>query len=239
MTNGDASDTVAVIPARGGSKRVLRKNIREFHGRPMLSWSIEAALASKCFGQVIVSTDDEEIAEVARACGAEVPFMRPAELSGDHVATNPVAAHAVNWLRQNGGDPGFVCCIYATAPFLSVEDLCCGFDLIEQTGGDYVFPVTTFDFPIQRAIRVRETGQVEMFQPEHFSTRSQDLEEAYHDAGQFYWGKASSWIEEKPVFSSNSWPLKIPRSRVQDIDTEEDWQRAEQQFQTFYSEEVK
>ena len=230
MKSEDKSNAVAVIPARGGSKRVLRKNIRDFHGRPMLSWSIEAALASKCFGQVIVSTDDEEIAEVARACGAEVPFIRPIELSGDHVATIPVVAHAVNWLRQNGSPPGFVCCIYATAPFLSVEDLCRGFDLIQQTGGDYVFPVTMFDFPIQRAIRVKETGQVEMFQPEHFSTRSQDLEEAYHDAGQFYWGKVAAWIDGTPFFSPNAWPLKIPKSRAQDIDTEEDWAIAERLF---------
>ena len=230
MTNDDASDAVAVIPARGGSKRIPRKNIKMFHGRSILSWSIEAALSSKCFGQVIVSTDDEEIAEVARTCGATVPFTRPAELSGDHVATIPVVAHALNWLRQNGCVPEFVCCIYATAPFLSVEDLYRGFDLIQQTGGDYVFPVTTFDFPIQRAIRVKETGQVEMFQPEHFSTRSQDLEEAYHDAGQFYWGKAAAWIAGTPFFSPNAWPLKIPKSRAQDIDTEEDWAIAERLF---------
>jgi N-acylneuraminate cytidylyltransferase len=230
MKSEDKSNAVAVIPARGGSKRVLRKNIREFHGRPMLSWSIEAALASKCFGQVIVSTDDEEIAEVARAYGAEVPFIRPIELSGDHVLTIPVIAHAVNWLRQNGGDPGFVCCIYATAPFVLAKDICGGFDLIKKTGGDYVFPVTTFDFPIQRAVRIKETGQVEMFQPEHFNTRSQDLEEAYHDAGQFYWGKAAAWIDGTPIFSRNAWPLKIPRSRAQDIDTEEDWVIAERLF---------
>ena len=230
MTNDDASDAVAVIPARGGSKRIPRKNIKMFHGRSILSWSIEAALSSKCFGQVIVSTDDEEIAEVARTCGATVPFTRPAELSGDHVATIPVVAHALNWLRQNGCAPEFVCCIYATAPFLTAEDIRNGFDLIKTTRGDYVFPVTTFDFPIQRAIRVRETGQVEMFQPEHFSTRSQDLEEAYHDAGQFYWGNSAAWAAGTPIFSRNARPLKIPRSRAQDIDTEEDWVIAERLF---------
>jgi pseudaminic acid cytidylyltransferase len=230
VTNDDASDAVAVIPARGGSKRVLRKNIREFHGRPMLSWSIEAALASKCFGQVIVSTDDEEIAEVARAFGAKVPFVRPAELSDDFAGTIPVVAHALKWLQQNGGDSSFVCCIYATAPFVLAKDICGGFDLIKKTGGDYVYPVTTFDFPIQRAVRIKETGQVEMFQPEHFNTRSQDLEEAYHDAGQFYWGKAAAWVDGTPIFSPNAWPLKIPKNRVQDIDTEEDWGIAERLF---------
>ena len=230
MTNDDALNAVAVIPARGGSKRVLRKNIREFHGRPMLSWSIEAALASKCFGQVIVSTDDEEIAEVARACGAKVPFVRPAELSDDFAGTIPVVAHALKWLQQNGGNPSFVCCIYATAPFVLAKDICGGFDLIKKTGGDYVYPVTTFDFPIQRAVRIKETGQVEMFQPEHFNTRSQDLEEAYHDAGQFYWGKAAAWVDGTPIFSPNAWPLKIPKNRVQDIDTEEDWGIAERLF---------
>ena len=230
MTNDDASDAVAVIPARGGSKRIPRKNIKMFHGRSILSWSIEAALSSKCFGQVIVSTDDEEIAEVARTCGATVPFTRPAELSGDHVATIPVVAHALNWLRQNGCVPEFVCCIYATAPFLTAEDIRNGFDLIKTTGGDYVFPVTTFDFPIQRAVRIKETGQVEMFQPEHFNTRSQDLEEAYHDAGKFYWGKAAAWIDGTPFFSPNAWPLKIPKSRAQDIDTEEDWAIVERLF---------
>jgi N-acylneuraminate cytidylyltransferase len=230
VTNDDALNAVAVIPARGGSKRVLRKNIREFHGRPMLSWSIEAALASKCFGQVIVSTDDEEIAEVARACGAKVPFVRPAELSDDFAGTIPVVAHALKWLQQNGGDSSFVCCIYATAPFVLAKDICGGFDLIKKTGGDYVFPVTAFDFPIQRAVRIKETGQVEMFQPEHFNTRSQDLEEAYHDAGQFYWGKAAAWIDGTPIYSPNAWPLKIPKNRVQDIDTEEDWGIAERLF---------
>ena len=196
----------------------------------MIAWSIAAAQSSGLFKEILVSTDDEEIAEVARAYGAEVPFIRPIELSGDHVATIPVVAHALKWLQHNGGAPGFVCCIYATAPFLSVEDLCRGFDLIQQTGGDYVFPVTTFDFPIQRAIRVKETGQVEMFQPEHFSTRSQDLEEAYHDAGQFYWGKATAWIDGTPIFSPNAWSLKIPKNRVQDIDTEEDWAIAKRLF---------
>jgi N-acylneuraminate cytidylyltransferase len=221
---------VAVIPARGGSKRIPRKNIRIFHGKPMIAWAIAAAEESKVFDQIIVSTDDEETTEIAQECGATVPFVRPAELSGDHVETIPVVAHSLKWLQKNGGTPSYICCIYATAPFLMPEDIRSGFDLIRKTGGDYVFPVTTFDFPIQRAVRIKGTGQVEMFQPEHFSTRSQDLEEAYHDAGQFYWGKAAAWIDGTPFFSPNAWPLKIPKNRVQDIDTEEDWGIAERLF---------
>lgn len=224
------TDAVALIPARGGSKRIPLKNIKNFHGRPMLSWSIDAALASNCFEQVIVSTDDETVAGVARECGATVPFMRPSELSGDFVHTNPVVSHALKWLHLNGGAPRFICCIFATAPFLKSADIRKGFELIKETDGDYVFPVTTFGFPIQRAVRIKETGQVEMFQPEHFNSRSQDLEEAYHDAGQFYWGKASAWNAETPYFSENSWPLKIPKNRVQDIDTVEDWIMAERLF---------
>ena len=221
---------IAVIPARGGSKRIPRKNIRPFGGKPMIAWSIEAALQSGCFDQVIVSTDDTEIAEVAITCGAAVPFMRPAELSDDHTGTIPVIRHAIEWFKQQGAVPGKVCCIYATAPFVRGENIQKGLDILDSTGSDYAFSVTSYAFPIQRALRLTAAGRVEMFHPEHFNTRSQNLEEAYHDAGQFYWGRSSAWLAGKPIFSPDATPVILPRHRVQDIDTPEDWERAEWMF---------
>jgi len=217
---------IAIIPARGGSKRIPRKNIKDFCGKPMIAWSIEAALQSSCFERVIVSTDDEEIAEVALRLGAEVPFMRPDELSGDFVATIPVIKHAIQHLEANQITPEWVCCIYATAPFISADALKSGLTLIQQKNADYIFSVTSYAFPIQRAIKLQEDGTVKMFSPEYFNTRSQDLEEAYHDAGQFYWGARDAWLEEKPIFSSKSYPVILPRYLVQDIDTQEDWKTA-------------
>jgi len=218
---------VAVIPARGGSKRIPRKNIKEFCGKPMIAWSIEAALKSGCFDSVIVSTDDEEIAATAKAAGAQVPFIRPAALSDDYTGTVPVIRHAVEWLLNAGEDLKQVCCIYATAPFVSAIDILDGLSVLEDTGADYAFTVTSYAFPIQRAIRLVSDRRLDMFQPEQFNTRSQDLEEAYHDAGQFYWGNTSAWLEGKILFGPHAAPVVLPRYRVQDIDTEEDWIRAE------------
>ncbi len=226
---------LAVIPARGGSKRIPRKNIKLFCGKPMLAWSVEAALQSGCFDHVIVSTDDAEIAEVARQCGAQVPFMRPAALSDDHTGTTAVIAHAINWFAAQGQTPQQVCCVYATAPFVSAADLCRGLAVLKDTGSEYAFSVTSYAFPIQRAIRITQAKRVEMFNPEHFNTRSQDLEEAYHDAGQFYWGRASAWRANKTVFGPESAPIMLPRHRVQDIDTPEDWLRAEWLFKAMQS----
>ncbi|WP_420194208.1 pseudaminic acid cytidylyltransferase [Marinobacter sp. GH_1] len=222
--------TVAIIPARGGSKRIPRKNIKAFCGKPMIAWSIEAALESGCFDRVIVSTDDEEIAAVARQYGAETPFMRPAQLSDDYTGTIPVIRHAVEWLADSGCAVSQACCIYATAPFVSPEDLKRGQQLLESEACSYAFSVTSYAFPIQRAIRITGGGRVAMFNPEHFGTRSQDLEEAWHDAGQFYWGTAQAWTEERPIFSEDAAPVTLPRHRVQDIDTPEDWVRAEWLF---------
>nr|WP_017677352.1 pseudaminic acid cytidylyltransferase [Pseudomonas chengduensis] len=217
---------VAVIPARGGSKRIPRKNIKPFCGKPMIAWSIEAALASGCFDAVIVSTDDTEIAEIARHYGADVPFMRPAELSDDYAGTVPVIRHALEWFIANREAPEHICCIYATAPFVTGEDICRGLEILVGNDCDYAFSVTSYAFPIQRAIRITPADRVEMFNPEHFNTRSQDLEEAYHDAGQFYWGRASAWLEGKMLFGTHAVPVLLPRHRVQDIDTLEDWERA-------------
>jgi len=193
----------------------------------MLAWSIEAAVQSKCFDRVIVSTDDTEIARVAEAYGAEVPFIRPAELSDDYTGTIPVVAHAAQWQNEHGAQCGQVCCIYATAPFVRFVDLLDGLEELTRTGADYAFTVTSYAFPIQRALRMTKEGRVQMFQPEHFHTRSQDLEETWHDAGQFYWGKAEAWLTLKPIFSAGAAPIFLPRYRVQDIDTQEDWERAE------------
>lgn len=229
---------VAIIPARGGSKRIPRKNIKEFCGKPMISWSIEAAKASGCFDKVIVSTDDQEIADIAKQWGAEVPFMRPVELSDDYTGTIPVIRHAIQWLMSNEGEVDCACCIYATAPFVSAQDLQRGWDLINGSGHDYAFSVTSYAFPIQRAIKIDEKSRVTMFNPDHFITRSQDLQEAWHDAGQFYWGTADAWLQEKTLFSEGSVPVKLPRHRVQDIDTSEDWIRAEWLFKAMnYSSE--
>ena len=226
---------VAIIPARGGSKRIPRKNIREFCGKPMIAWSIEAAKASGCFDRVVVSTDDVGIAEVAKNWGAEVPFTRPTELSDDYVGTLPVIRHAVDWLNQNGEPVDYACCIYATAPFISPEDLQRGWNLIQQEAASYAFSVTSYAFPIQRAIRITTDGRVAMFSPEHFNTRSQDLEEAWHDAGQFYWGTADAWRKAAAIFTEAAVPIKLPRHRVQDIDTPDDWTRAEWMYRAMKS----
>lgn len=221
----------AVIPARGGSKRIHRKNIREFCGKPMIAWSIEAALESDCFDRVIVSTDDAEIAKVACEWGAETPFIRPAKLSNDHVGTLSVVNHAIDWFSDNNVQAELVCCLYATAPFARAEDLRRGLEVLSEQNSDYAFSVTSFPFPIQRALRIENTGLVSMFMPEHANTRSQDLDEAWHDAGQFYWGKTEAWLAERPLFSEYAAPVLLPRYRVQDIDTPEDWRRAELMFQ--------
>ena len=221
---------LAVIPARGGSKRIPRKNIKEFCGKPIIAWSIEAAINSGCFDDVIVSTDDDEIASVARYYGANVPFMRPDMLSDDHTGTIPVIRHAIEWFEANKKNPAETCCIYATAPFVQAEEIRRGLDIMGTAHSDYVFSVTSYPFPIQRAICITAKQHIEMFNPEYFNTRSQDLEEAFHDAGQFYWGRADAWINEKPIFSPESSPIILPRHRVQDIDTIEDWVRAEWMF---------
>ncbi|WP_201577811.1 pseudaminic acid cytidylyltransferase [Psychrobacter immobilis] len=221
---------IAVIPARGGSKRIPRKNVKEFCGKPMIAYSIEAAIKSECFDRVIVSTDDEEIAEVALSYGAEVPFIRPKTLSDDYSGTTPVIRHAIEWLIKDGVTPKFVCNLYATAPFVTPEYLQLGLEQLVETESNYAFTAASYAFPIQRAFRINFEKQVEMFYPNHDSSRSQDLEEAWHDAGQFYWGTVDAWLNEKVIFGLGSTPVILPRHRVQDIDTYEDWERAEWLF---------
>jgi pseudaminic acid cytidylyltransferase len=221
---------LAVIPARGGSKRVPRKNIRPFLGVPLLARTVALLREAGVFEQVIVSTDDEEIAAVAREAGAAVPFRRPAQLANDFAGTLPVIAHAIGALQAQGLEPQYVACVYPAAVLSRPADLRAAFELLRSSGADYVFTVTSFPFPIQRALRRSADGGCEMFWPEHRETRSQDLEPAFHDAGQFYFGRREAWLEGRAVFAPRSRMLELPRYRVQDIDTPEDWERAEMIF---------
>lgn len=216
---------IAVIPARGGSKRIPRKNIKPFAGLPMIAHSLRAATESGLFDRILVSSEDEEILAMGRTHGGEV-LRRPPELADDHTATIPVIRHAVGWAEDQGWPLKAVCCIYATAPFVRADDLQEGWRLLQQPGMDFAFAATTFPYPVFRGL-LREGQGVRMIFPEHFPTRSQDLPEAIHDAGQFYWGSARAWKEEERLFSERAAPVMLPRHRVQDIDTDEDWQRAE------------
>jgi pseudaminic acid cytidylyltransferase len=218
---------ICVIPARGGSKRIPGKNIKEFYGKPIIAYSIECALESGLFDEVVVSTDDEEIAAVAKASGANIPFIRPKELAGDYAGTIPVIAHAIKWFEALGQPPTAVCCVYSTAPFIRPEDLKEGLATLVSGNWDYVFSATAFSYPIFRGFKLHEDGAVEMFFPEHFESRSQDIPESFHDAAQFYWGRPAAWTGNKRIFDRWSSTVMLPRWRVQDIDSAQDWERAE------------
>lgn len=225
---------LAVIPARGGSKRIPGKNIRDFCGQPIIAYSIETALACGLFDRVIVSTDDEKIRETATSHGASVPFLRPASIADDHTGTNAVVKHALEWVIGQGEQVSQVCCIYPTAPFIQVEALEAGYELLVKQGKSFAFSVTSFAFPVQRALRINARHEVEAIYPEMRQVRSQDLEEAYHDAGQFYWGTAQAFLHEHELYSTSSVAVLIPRHLVQDIDTEEDWIRAELMYKALF-----
>lgn len=218
---------IAIIPARGGSKRIPRKNIKPFAGKPMIGYAIEAALASGQFDRVIVTTDDDEIEQVARAHGADLPFRRPAELADDHTPTVPVIQHAITACNDLGWGITHACCIYPGVPFIRAADLAAALTLLEEQGGEgYTFPVTGFPSPIQRALKRNAQGKVEPFNAQYVSTRTQDLEPAYHDAGQFYWGRAEAWLAGLNIHA-NGRAIVLPEWRVVDIDTPADWERAE------------
>jgi N-acylneuraminate cytidylyltransferase len=218
---------LAIIPARGGSKRILRKNTRKFCGQPIIGYSIQKAIESQLFDRIIVSTDCEQIADVARQFGSEVPFIRPAELANDHAGTMDVVRHAIDFGQKNWGQIDNVCCIYATAPLMSINDLKTGRSLLEDDANlEFAFSVTTFASPIFRALQIK-AGQTQMFWPEYLNTRSQDLEEAYHDAAQFYWGRSEAFQKHNHLYTARSAPVVLPRFRVVDIDTPEDWVQAE------------
>lgn len=230
---------ICIIPARGGSKRIVGKNLKTFIGRPIIAYAIDAARKSELFDRIIVSTDSEDIAHIAQQYGAQVPFMRPKNIAGDHASTLDVIKHAINWIKENDHESDHkkpsidcVCCLYATAPFIRVSDLTQGLALLkENKNTQYTFAATRFSFPIQRSIRITPKGAVEMFWPEHFSTRSQDLDKAYHDAGMFYWGKPEAFLSRLPIFAPHSKVVQIPHFRVQDIDEPDDWIRAEILYQ--------
>jgi pseudaminic acid cytidylyltransferase len=218
---------LAIIPARGGSKRILRKNMREFNGNPIISYSIAAARESGLYDKVIVSTDDEEIRKLAESYGAEVNSLRPPELSDDHVGLLDVMRHEVLDAQFRGFSPKYVCCIYATAPLIQAADIKAGFLRLSRENFDYVLSVAEYSSSVFRSFMPSDEGGLKMLFPQHFSARSQDLPKAYYDAAQFCWGSAEAWIEKKIPFNSFTGMVVLPSSRVQDIDNEEDWRRAE------------
>lgn len=220
---------IAVIPARGGSKRIPRKNIKDFCGKPMIAWAISAAKESGLFDHIIVSTDDVEIADIARNWGAETPFVRPANLADDLTPTVPVVAHAVKSCLDLGWAADYVCCIYPCVPFLQISDLIAALELAKAQNADFVYPVSEYAHPIQRAMRQLPGGKMQFFSPEYELTRTQDLEKSFHDAGQFYWGKASAWLEHKKMHTDGL-GMSIPNWRVVDIDSADDWKRGELMF---------
>jgi len=221
---------VAVIPARGGSKRIPGKNVKPFAGRPIIGWTIRAAKASGLFDRLIVSTDDRSIADVAVEYGAEAPFLRPAELSDDHTGILAVVQHAIEWMQSERIQVEHVCCLFATAPFLRPDILATAFERLVESGASYAFSVAPYPFPVQRALRIDSTGRIEALWPENTMTRSQDLEEVWHDAGQFYWGTCEAFERGDVIFSNVSVPVRLPAYLVQDIDTDEDWKLAELKF---------
>lgn len=222
---------IAIIPARGGSKRIPRKNIKKFHGKPLIAYSIELALSANLFDRIVVSTEDEEIAEIAKQYGAETPFMRPKNLADDFTGIEAVRDHAVQYFREIGECYDYSCMIFATAPLLRKRYLLEGFDKIKNSTAFNAFGVATFPFPVQRTFKKNKNGRCQMFTPEFYMTRSQDLEEAYQDAGQFYWTNWKNKPQEGFMFSNDSIPIVIPRHLVQDIDTPEDWKYAELMFE--------
>jgi pseudaminic acid cytidylyltransferase len=217
---------VAVIPARGGSKRIPRKNIKVFGDKPMIAYAITAAKKSGLFDRIVVSTDDSEIAKIAKEWGAETPFVRPVELADDYTATVPVISHAIQECEVLGWQIDYVCCIYPAVPFLKIEDLQGAYKQIESSDSDYCFPVTEFPSAIQRALKRNMCGSMQPFYPEFELIRTQDLDAAFYDAGQFYWGKKDAWFSNPRVHISGL-GFVIPNWRVVDIDTPEDWDRAE------------
>ena len=229
---------IAIIPARGHSKRIPNKNIKLFAGKPIISYSINAAKSTEIFDEIIVTTDSEKIAHTARTCGANTPFVRPSELSDDYTPTAPVVIHALQWLKDRGKTVDYFCCIYPAAPFLKAKHIIKGFELLRREDAITAFCVTTFPSPIFRALKIDENGNVRMFWPEHENSRSNDLPEAYHDAGQFYWGNTKRFLTEKKLFSSDSVPVILPRYLVQDIDTPEDWETAEKMYSVLQMDKI-
>jgi pseudaminic acid cytidylyltransferase len=226
---------LALIPARGGSKRISGKNIKIFAGKPLITYPIQAAIDSGLFDKIIVTTDSDEIASVALMAGAEIPFMRPPELSDDFTPTIPVIKHAIKWFNSNSIDVKSCCCIYAN-PFVTGANLVAAYKVLEEKQATSVIPITTYEFPIFRSVKINLRGAVEFVFPDMSLTRTQDLEEAFHDAGQFYWWDVEKLMATEQISQLqqlNRFPLVIPRSEVQDLDTPEDWIVAEKLYKSF------
>ena len=226
---------IVIIPARGGSKRIPKKNIKDFLGKPIIAYSIEMAINCKLFSRVIVSTDDEEIKDVVLKYGAEVPFIRPKNIADDFTGTHEVIGHAVEYLENTGETMDYVCCIYPTAPLIQKDDLIKGFKLIQTNKWNSVMAATNFSYPIFRSFKNLPNGGLKMIFPEHYNSRSQDLPEVYHDAGLFYWAKPKVWKKKPQWYNEKNSIVKIPNYRIQDIDTPDDWKKAEMIYQIINS----
>lgn len=229
---------IAIIPARGGSKRIPRKNIKEFLGKPIIAYAIETALTSSLFDEVMVSTEDEEIATVARKFGAKVPFLRSRKNADDFATTADVLFEVLDAYRQEGTTFTYACCIYPATPLIKTSKLKEAFSLLVEQDFDTVFPVLQFSFPIQRALRLYESQKVEMFYPEHLNTRSQDLAPAYHDSGQFYWFRIDRFLNFRALLTKNSGVIHLRECEAQDIDTLEDWLMAELKYKLYVAPEA-
>jgi len=227
---------VAIIPARGGSKRIPRKNIKPFLGKPIISYSIHAALASGLFDTVMVSTDDEEIAEIAKQAGAEVPFFRSEKNSDDYATVAMVLNEVLESFKTEGIEFEYLCCIYPTAPFVTPEKIKSAMSQIIEHKAEAVVPVLQFSFPIQRSVRI-ESPYLKMLWPENYNARSQDLEPVYHDSGQFYCLEVQSFLKQQILYPEKALPLILPESEAQDIDNEEDWKLAEVKYRFFVNKE--
>lgn len=225
---------LAIITARGGSKRIPRKNIKPFLGKPIIAYSIEAALQSGIFDTVMVSTDDEEIAEIAKQYGAEVPFLRSAEASNDHATTNDVLLEVLDAYEKIGQSYDFACCLYPTAPFVTAQKLQDAFAKLEASDADTLIPVVAFSYPPKRGLLIRNERLVFEY-PEYLDTRSQDLETSYHDVGQFYFFRVPNFKANKRLMVGNILPLEVPETEVQDIDNLTDWQIAEMKYRLLHS----
>ena len=217
---------IAIIPARGGSKRIPRKNIKKFNGKPIIAWSILAAQKSELFDQIIVSTDDDEIKLISESYGANVPFIRPSNISDDHTPTATVIAHTIKKIDKLYQRVEYACCVYPCSPLLLPSDLIKAFSKLKSTGEDFIYPVVEYPHPIFRSMRKSKGGKMEFLYPQYELVRTQDLEKTFHDAGQFYWGRAEAWRELKKMHTDGI-GMEVPSYRVADIDTKDDWRRAE------------
>jgi pseudaminic acid cytidylyltransferase len=222
--------SVAIITARGGSKRIPRKNIKLFLNQPVIAYSIKSAIDSGIFDEVMVSTDDEEIAQISKTYGAAIPFIRSAENSNDHAGTAEVIIEVISNYRKLGKNFDIACCIYPTAPFVTSEKLRKAFSILQKENADSVLPITEFSYPILRSLKINGNGRIEMNWPEYYSSRSQDLPKSYHDSGQFYFLNVESLLQHKKLFMPGSVPMIVPETEVQDIDNETDWKLAEMKY---------